>query len=342
MLDLDLAHPERVHLLWAVAALLAALLALDARGRDALDRFVSSAMQRRLAVGPSRLRRVLRIALVALALVLAVIALLRPQSRSTESTEAREATAEVMVVLDVSRSMLAEDVAPSRLERAKAEVTELVAALPGHRVGLIAFAGRASVLCPLTPDRGFFRLVLRTAGPDAVTRGGTEIGTALRAAIEGFEPGGGAKLIVLLTDGEDHESYPLDAAKEAAAAGVRIVSIGFGDEAGSEIPIVDPDTGARESLRDRDGRVVVSRLDGETLRAIALETDGAYVPAATGVLDLESIVRRHVEPLLTAGAASAVRTVRAERYQGFLLAAMLAIVGAVLLGSGIGVAPREG
>src|SRR5262249_14480030 len=153
--------------------------------------------------------------------------------------------ADVMIVLDVSKSMLAEDVRPNRLERAKAEISEMARQLPGHRVGLVAFAGRAGLLCPLTPDHGLFNLGLRGGDTSSVSRGGTRIGEALRVATKGFPSGPGAKLVVLITDGEDHDSYPLEAAKTAKGEGVKIIAVGLGSEEGSPITLTDPRTGAK-------------------------------------------------------------------------------------------------
>lgn len=326
-------HPERVHLLWASGGLLLLLLRREARRRDILTRFVDRPMLDRLAIRASRRGALTRVAFVGLASLLAILAVMRPQDRSTtEAIESREASAEVMVLLDVSRSMLAEDAAPNRLERAKAEIRDLIRALKGHRVGLTVFAGRSVVLCPLTADHGFFRLMLDGASPASVTRGGTLIGDALRKAVKGFSSGTGARIILLVTDGEDHDSYPLDAAKEAAAQGIPIVSIGFGDEKGGEIPIVDRRTGARTMLTDREGRVVRTRLDGGTLRQIALSTQGAYIPAGVGVLDLESILQEHLRPLLRDASPGTVRTVRSERYQGFVLGTIGFLLASTLVG----------
>jgi Ca-activated chloride channel family protein len=329
-------HPERWWLVAAALALVLATALLERRGERLLERYVSAPMLLRLARRPSGARRAGRLGLLALALGLAAAALMRPQSRAdAEAVETREAAAEVMVVLDVSNSMLAEDAAPSRLERAKAELRDLLRELRGHRVGLIAFAGRAAVLCPLTTDQGFFRLVLDGVSTRSVTRGGTRIGDAIRRAVAGMTPGAGAKAIVLVTDGEDHESYPLEAAKEARQAGVRIIAIGFGAEAGAEVPVTDARTGERAPLRDRAGNVVRSRLDGAMLREVALATEGVYVPAGTGVLDLESIARAHIDPLIRrSDGASAVRVVRAERYPPLVAAALAALVAAVALGAG--------
>lgn len=333
-MDWEFLHPERNHLFWAAAGILVFLAWRQTQGTEVLGRFLDPPMLARRARRPTRTWRWVELGLAAAASALAILALMQPQKRvATEVISTREASAEVMVLLDVSRSMLAEDTAPNRLERAKAELRDLARALEGHRLGLTVFAGNAAVVCPLTPDHGFFHLVLDSAGPSSVSRGGTRIGDAIRKGVSGFRSGPGARLILLITDGEDHDSYPVEAAKAALERGVRVVAIGFGDEKGSEIPIVDPETGARRMLQDRDGNVVRSRLDGETLREIALTTEGAYVPAGVGVLDLEPIVKRHIAPLLRDAGPAATRTVRAERYQGLLLAALIALVGGVLAGA---------
>lgn len=336
--DITFVHKPLVHLVWVAMAVAGALLALELRGDQALSRFVSPLMQRRLAQRMSRRRRVIRVGLIFTSLVLGILAIMRPQTPgATETVSAGRVSADIMVVLDVSRSMLADDAAPTRLDRAKAEVSDLAGKLRGHRIGLVAFAGRAAVLSPLTPDYSFFRMILDGADTRSVSRGGTAIGTAIRKAVSAFDPGPGAKLIVLITDGEDHDSYPEDAAKEALEAGVRIVAIGFGSEEGSQISLVDPDTGARNLLSDQDGNPVVSRLDGELLRKIALTTEGAYVPAGVAALDLESIVDGHIEPLArTASDSSLVRQVPNEHYFWFVLGSLLALLGSVALGASAG------
>jgi Ca-activated chloride channel family protein len=267
-------------------------------------------------------------------LVLGIAALMRPQTTgATESVSSARVSADIVIVLDVSKSMLAEDAAPSRLARAKAEISGMLDELRGHRVGLVAFAGRASVLSPLTPDYGFFRMILRGTDPSSVSRGGTQIGEAIREALAVLrESTSGSKLILLVTDGEDHDSYALDAAGEAKAAGIKIVSIGFGSETGSEITIVDPRTGARSMLTDRDGKNVQSRLDGELLRKIALETEGAYVPAGVAALDLESIVNGHIEPLV-AESVETSRLVPGELYPWFVLGSLVCLLISVWLGA---------
>jgi Ca-activated chloride channel family protein len=326
-------HPAWIHLLWPALGLVALLIWLELKRGSTLDQFVSRLMQRRLAVAPSSGKRLFRAALIGVVLAGCTFALMRPQTQGgTEAMESSKMSADVMVLLDVSKSMLAEDAAPSRLERAKADVLDLAGKLKGHRVGLTAFAGRAVVLCPLTSDAAFFRMVMRGVSVRSVSPGGTRIGDGIRQAMKAFPDGPGSKLILLVTDGEDHDSNPLDAAKEALAAGVRIVTIGFGDEKGSEITLVDPDTGARKILTDRGGNVVRSRLDGETLRQIALATQGAYVPAGTAALDLESIVRDHIQPLARAAAEKSMRRVPVDHYPWCLLLALAALLGASWVG----------
>jgi Ca-activated chloride channel family protein len=333
MSELHFAEPQWIHLLWAVLALVALLAWLERRSGGDLGRFIGVALHQRLVVRTSPLRRSLRLFFLALCGGFLTLALMRPQW-GVQFVSTPQVGAEIMVCLDVSRSMLAEDVAPNRLERAKAELRDLLAYLDGDQVGLIAFAGRATVLSPLTPDFGFLRLVLDEAGPQSVTRGGTRLEEPIRKALAGFKGQGGergevSRSILLITDGEDHDSFPLEAAKEAAKRGIRILSIGFGDEAGSEIVVTDAETGARTLLRDADGRAVKSRLDGELLREMALLTEGAYIPAGTGVLDLESIYDRHIAGLTRGRLDSRGHTVRNDAFQWAVLFALVCLLAAV-------------
>jgi Ca-activated chloride channel family protein len=329
MSELHFAEPQWVHAVWIVAAALIALIALEHRGGRALESLVSPALQPRLVTRPTPLRRWLRLAFLGLAGLSLVVALMRPQW-GVEFVKSPQISAEIMIALDVSRSMLAEDVAPNRLERAKAEIRDLLAYLDGDQVGLIAFAGRASVVCPLTPDFGFVRMVLDGLGPHTVSRGGTRLEEPIRKAMAGFGSSGDlSRVILLITDGEDHDSFPLDAAKEAAELGIRILAIGFGDEDGSPITLTDPATGARTTLRDADGRPVESRLDGDLLRELAMLTEGAYVPAGTGVLDLESIFSAHIRPLMRATGEERGRTIHKDAFQWAILLALLALIASV-------------
>jgi Ca-activated chloride channel family protein len=238
------------------------------------------------------------------------------------------AAADIMFVLDVSRSMLADDATPNRLARAKAEINQVVARLEGQRVGLVVFAGRAVPVCPLTPDHSFFSTVLASVDTRSAGKGGSRVGDAIKAALRGFPAEPGAKLMVLISDGDDQDPYTQDAAKAARDAGVKILVVGIGSEQGSQITLTDPQTGAKTTLM-YEGKPVISKLDGDSLRKIALTTEGAYVPAGTSAIDLDSIMESHVQPILRDAASGAVRVIPAERYQWLVLASLVCLLAAL-------------
>ena len=332
MIDWQFAEVQRIHLVWLALAVVIAIGVLELRGRSALGAFLSPVMQRRLTAQATTGRLAARLGLVLLAMLAAIGALMRPQVRGeTETVSTLQTTADVMFVLDTSRSMLADDAAPSRLARAKAEIAQLVGKLDGHRVGLIAFAGRAAAMCPLTPDHAFFTSVLSTVDTRSAGRGGTRVGEAIKTAVRGFPAGPGAKLIVLITDGDDQDPYSEDAAKLARDAGIKVVAIGLGSETGSEITLTDPASGAKTKLM-YEGKPVISKLDGDRLRKIALVTEGAYIPAGTSAVDLESIMKTHVAPMVSAAVASAQRVIPAERYTWLVLAALGFLLAALWVG----------
>lgn len=327
---------ERIHLVWVAIAIMILLAVLELRNRGAMTAFLSPVMQRRLTAQASTERIVLRLVFVFLAMLCSIGALMRPQARGlTESVTASTASADVVFVLDTSRSMLAEDTAPNRLARAKAEISQLVERLEGHRVGMVAFAGRAVQVCPLTPDHSFFTTVLSTIDSRSAGKGGTKIGEAIKVALRGFGSGGGAKLILLITDGDDQDPYSEEAAKLARDAGVKIIAVGLGSETGSQITLTDPQTGAKQTLM-HEGSPVISKLNGDQLRKIALVTEGAYVPAGTSAIDLDSIMESHVQPIVRAAADASLRQIPAERFQWFVLGALLSLLAALAVGAGAG------
>ncbi len=330
----DFAYLERVHLAWLAIAIVGALFALEINSRNALSAFLSPVMQRRLTAQASPTRVGIKLGLVLLSMLAAVAAMMRPQARGlTETVTASQAAADVVFVLDTSRSMLAEDTAPTRFARAKAEIGQLVDRLEGHRVGLVAFAGRAVPVCPLTPDHSFFRTVLSTVDTRSAGRGGTKIGEAIKVALRSFPTGPGAKLIVLITDGDDQDPYSEEAAKAARDAGVKIVAVGLGSETGSQIMLTDPTTGAKQTLM-HEGKPVISKLNGDQLRKVALITEGAYIPAGTSAVDLDSIMESHVQPIVRAATEAAVRRIPAERYQWYVLLSLLSLLAALWVGAG--------
>ena len=330
--DWHFVYVDRVHLVWAAIAIVALVGVLELRARGALGTFLSPVMQRRLTARASTSRAALRLVLVLGSLLAMVGALMRPQGRGEVSAESAGVTADVLFVLDVSRSMLAEDAPPNRLARAKAEIAELVTKLEDVRVGLVVFAGRAVPVCPLTPDKSFFNTVLSTVDTHSAGRGGTRVGEAIKTAVRAFPQGMGAKLIVLITDGDDQDKYSIEAANLARGQHIKIVAIGLGSEQGSEITLVDPQTGAKSKLM-HDGKPVISKLDGEALRKIALATGGVYIPAGTNAIDLKSILDTHVAPLVH---AEVERFVPVEKFQWFVLVSLVLLLVALWVGAGGG------
>lgn len=256
--------------------------------RRALRRFADARLLPRLAAPAGLLRPIVRLALVVGALLLLVAALIGPRWGESEERFLTRGI-DVMVVLDVSRSMQAQDLAPNRLARAKLAISDdLLPALAGDRVGLLAFAGATSLKCPLTHDYGFFRLALDDISTSSAPRGGTLIGDALRKAGECFDTKlDNHRVILLITDGEDQDSYPVEAARALwADRKIPVIAIALGDEReGARIPT---DSGYLKY----QGRDVRSRADFAQLREIASASEtGAFVPVGTRNFDLAEIYR---------------------------------------------------
>ncbi|MEL6712293.1 MAG: VWA domain-containing protein [Planctomycetota bacterium] len=278
-----------------------------------------------------RRRALLRAGLAALAALFFAAAYVGPV-RGYALVPAATRRIDVVVVLDTSRSMWVEDVAPSRLGRAKNEIVALLDAMRGERAGLIAFAGLARSVAPLTQDMRTVRYFVERLSPNDNRKGGTDIGGALRLALERFEAadGGGTQAIVLVTDGEDLTGEGLAAAGEAKERGIRVHVLGMGTEAGGKIPdgeggfVVDPDT--REE--------VVSRLESSSLEAITDATDGIYLEAKGRVLPLEELYARAIQPMEGRNVVDGKERVPRDRYQWLLvLGVACALLSAALVDS---------
>jgi len=199
---------------------------------------------------------------------------------------------DIFIAVDCSLSMQAEDLKPNRMAHAKLILGQLIDGLAGSRIGLIAFAGQAYVECPLTVDENAARDVLETIDVGAVPIPGTVIGDAIRVAIKGLKAGEGQnRVLVLLTDGEDHHSDPQSAAKEASKVGLKIFPIGIGSSQGEPIPVVDEQGHRTGYKRDKKGEVVLSRLDEQTLIDLAHETGGQYFRATPTGDEAEDLAR---------------------------------------------------
>lgn len=312
-----------VHLLWLLPALLALYVYGFARKRRALSAFIDAAVASRLTAGLSRRRRWFKALCLLGAAAAMIVALAQPQwGRRWQEVQRRGG--DVMIVLDVSRSMLAEDVSPNRLERAKVDIRELVQVMRdegGHRLGLVVFAGRASLQCPLTLDTNFFLRRLQEVGPHTAGHGGSRVGDAIRHALRAMATlAHHYKDIILITDGDDHDSFPLQAAASAAEQGVAIYAVGVGDaEIGARIPVRGPD--GRVTYLQHQGREVRSRLRHDLLLEMAQMTSGAYVPAGTRVMELDRIYTQIIAPKARQDAGYDRRERLVHRFQWFVLSA---------------------
>lgn len=276
--------------LWAIPVLAAVFFYAAWQRRIALERFAESSLLASIHPWPAAGRRRIKAILALAAFAFLVIGLARPAWNPVPQTVKRQGR-DVVFLLDVSRSMLAEDLVPNRLERAKLAIMDAVDRLEGDRVALVAFAGTAVVKCPLTLDYGFFRLALDGIEPESVSRGGTMIGDAIRKTLEDVLKSQDAQYqdIVLITDGEDQESFPVEAARAAGQRGIRLIAIGLGDEnEGRRIPVTS-ESGQRTFLT-YNGQEIWSKLDADALRRMVNATPGGrYLNVATGAIDLGDV-----------------------------------------------------
>ena len=277
-MNLHFVHPWVLYLIWLVPAV-AAWWIVSARRRHArLAAFVSATMQNKLMPRGSHARFMWQAGIVSTGLLLLMLATARPRWGTREETVYTRGR-DVMICLDVSRSMLANDVHPNRLRRAKADLLDLIKELRGDRAGLIAFRNKGSLVCPLTTDYAYLRQMLDATDIHSAPRGETSIADAIMKALDAFDNTAGAhKAIVLVSDGEDLEGKALDAAKEAGERGIPIFAVGLGSSRGARIP----DQSGKTRYAQHEGEDVVTKLDNKPLHKITRQTPGgAYIPLGT-------------------------------------------------------------
>ena len=321
-----------LYLFWLLPLVAGLFFYAGRRRRAALLALVGRVMLGRFPAAVSRAARAWKAALFILALSFLIIALARPAWNRKDLVIKRSGR-DLVFMLDVSKSMLAEDLLPNRLQHAKLAILDTVDKLAGDRVGLVAFAGSAVVKCPLTLDYGFFRMALDDIDFNSVTRGGSMIGDALRTILDQVfdDQARQYKDIILITDGEDHESFPLEAARAAGEKGVRLIVIGLGDEKeGERIPVLD--SHGRKTFLQYKGQEVWTRLQADSLRLMARATPGGrYLGVATGTINLGEVYLD-----LIAGAEKKeleARTMQQyeEKFQIFLAAALTLLLFELLL-----------
>ncbi len=280
------ASPDYLYLLFVVPLAVALFVYAERDRRRRLERFGDRATLAALMPDVSRVRVHVRQSIYLLAMVCMIFALARPQVGSRLKEVKREGI-EIMLAVDVSNSMLAEDFQPSRLERTKYAIDRLLEGLNQDRIGLVVFAGDAYVQLPITSDYLTARNFTRQISTDMVSKQGTAIGAAIDMAASSFSSQSeGSRVIVLITDGENHEDDALGAARRAADKGIKIYTIGIGTPEGAPIRL-DGDF-----IKDEKGDMVVSKLDEATLREVALLTGGAYIRSTKQSLGLSEIIEQ--------------------------------------------------
>lgn len=281
---LNFANPQYFLLLLLVPLIPVVYAIVRSRRRARIRKFGDEELVKALMPSWSGSKGWLRIILFSLAFFCFVIGLCRPQV-GAKLSERETKGAEIMICLDVSNSMLAQDYSPDRLERAKQAISRLVDKLDGDRIGLIVFAGSSFVQLPITTDYVSAKMFLSSIDPSSVPIQGTAIGEAILTAARGFSAQSEkSRAIIVITDGENHEDDPVDAAREVAETGVKIYTIGVGTLQGQPIPKDG------ELMKDRDGNIVVTRLDEETLKDVAEAGGGAYVHAGNEEFGLNPII----------------------------------------------------
>jgi Ca-activated chloride channel homolog len=290
---------EHPHLLWLLLVLPPLLLAFfwwrERARQKLLTQFIEARLLSTLTVGISPTRRKIRFALLILAIALLIVALARPQ-HGFDLEEVQQRGLDIVVAIDTSKSMLAEDIAPNRLARAKLAALELMQDAEADRLGLVAFAGDAFLECPLTVDNTAFQQSVEALNVNSIPQGGTAIASAIQTAQTAFKENDHYKVLVLLTDGEDdvNEADALAAAQNAAKAGLKIFTVGIGTAAGDLLRITDAN-GNSDYIRDANGDVVKSHLNEALLQRIAAATGGFYLPLRANTMDV--LYARGLAPL---------------------------------------------
>ncbi len=289
-----------------------------------LSRFASKQMLPDLTPSVSITKRRLKLILLLIAALFLAFTLMRPQGNPVEKIVKKRGR-DLVFVVDVSRSMLAEDLKPNRLGRAKQIISDVVAILEGDRIGLLVFAGSTAIKSPLTLDYNYFLNILNRIGPEDVSRGGTSIGDAIRTVSDRlfYDQDNKYRDIIIITDGEDHESFPVEAAEEAAKRGIRIHTVGLGDPDGSNIPIRNSGT---YSLLKHDNKTVKSRLDETTLKKIAEVSRGVFVPVRTNLVDLADLYRNYIAVADKRETESKESKIWSELFQFFLVISVLLLM----------------
>ena len=322
--------PQWLWGLFLIPLLIALFIRSERRGLKRLQEFVSARLLPQLAGTVNRPRRILRFASQLLGLALAIVSLAQPRWGYTFEDVKRKGL-DLLIAVDTSRSMLSNDVQPSRLDRVKLAIQDLISQLQGDRVGLIAFAGRAFLQAPLTIDYEAVVEAVNDLDTKTIPEGGTNISSAITLATQSFGKSAiGNRTLVIFTDGEELSGDAVKTAKEAADAGVRIFTVGVGTPQGSLIPVTGDD-GQTSFVKDSSGQVVKSKLDDKRLREIAQTTGGFYLHLENGPRTMQQIQNEGLAKMQAAEMDVRLSRRPIERYEWPLGAALIALALSILI-----------
>ena len=327
---LQFGNPQLFHLYWLLPAIVLFFIAMFKYKSRLLKRLGDEELIARLTSNVSRQKQIGKVILIIFIFIILVFSLVNPQI-GTRLEEVKRKGVDIFIAVDISKSMLAEDIAPNRLEKAKHEISSFINQLQGDRVGLIVFSGLAFVQCPLTLDYSAANLFLDDIDVDIIPQPGTAISEAIKTSMSSFTSRElKYKVLILITDGEEHEGDPLEMAKEASKEGVIIYTIGIGSPQGAPIPEFNQYGTKVGYKKDRNGQIITTKLDILTLEKIAFETGGKFYISTTGEVELEKILDE-ISEMEKKELASRKFTQFEDRFQYFLFAALILLIIETLL-----------
>jgi Ca-activated chloride channel family protein len=317
------ANPEYLYLLLLLPVILLLWILNQFRKKNALRKLGDTELVNKLMPDVSSARPLIKIIILCFAVLFVIIILARPQFGS-KMEEVKRQGVEVIIALDVSNSMLAEDIQPNRLERAKQAISRLVESLQNDKLGLIVFAGDAYTQIPVTTDYISAKMFLSTISPDIVPKQGTAIGSAIDLAMSSFsQTKDKSRALIIITDGENHEDDPVAKAREAAEKGIVIYTIGIGSVEG--VPISVTTGGRRDFMKDQEGNTVITKLDENIMKEIAVAADGKYVRANNSNIGLDQIFS-DIRKLKKQELEGTIYTEYNDQYQIFAAAALFLLL----------------
>lgn len=326
-------HPEYLYWLLAIPVLIAIYIAVKVINKQQFKKFADNKFIEYLVPLASKARSNTKFVLFTIAVTLCIFAAANLQTGSKMEEVKREGI-DLMFCIDISNSMNAEDIAPNRLERSKQAINNIIGKLKGDRIGIIVFAGNAYVQLPITTDYAAAKLFLSTINTSLIPSQGTEIGAAINLAARSFGNSEHEKAIIVISDGEDHENGDaIKAAQEAIKSGIKIYTIGMGLEDGAPIPIYNQYGKRTGYKKDRDGNIVITKLDDNMLRQIAEIGDGIYRRASNSNVGIDEIID-NINKTEKSEIDSKIFTDYEDQFQWFLGASIIFLIIEILISSG--------